>query len=327
MQATQTLKHWRFFGLFATLVFVSTLLGIVFDLSSMRASQSFRAIFSNVSVAVKYEEMGNFQLWSAVQGVFSASEFFCVSLSKLAVIDRMMGPLREVFSRERKPHMVRLLSICERVTLAVVITSNSCGICCRIAGAVISFQIRALLAGNPYSDVDAGSNISILIARGFETAGVQFVFLAISLIALITVFLLAGLFFRVRFRAYAEAGEGSIVSQVRRRVYGTVGIVFVSFLVRVCWVIWAAVGFFSYTNGERLFAFSGACLSDPCSPVCFSTDQINSNAIVLSPSIYRLIWLFSGPVTMLVALWGLRPQVPKSAQGDHSARLLASSQA
>ena len=305
------------------LVFVSCLLGIVFDVASWKASASFRGVFKNVTAADKYDELSNFVRWAAVQGIFSALEFFCVSLSKLAVIDRMLGPLREVYSRERNVRMVRLLSVCERIVLVFVLVSNTCGVCCRIAAAVFYLQVRGLLAGGINIDMDTQTKITHLTSVSFQAVGLQFVFLFTSLLAMIIVFLLAGVLFRKRFRAYAALGDGPIVVKLQRRVYWTVGVLFASFLTRMCYVLYAATGFFGYSDSDaRLsgqFAFSNACLSDPCSSTCYSTDQIISNTIVLAPSIYRFIWLLSGPLTMAVALWGMRPKAP---QGNKNVSLL-----
>ena len=303
--------HWKHFGLLTKLVFVSSLLGVVFNVSSMEASLSFRAVFSNTTLPIKYDHMAHFHLWSAIQGLFAAAEFFCLSLSKLLVIDRLLGPLREVFSRERKVQMVRLLSIGERIALTIVVVSCTCALGCRTAAAVFSLQISSLLAGDTESDTQAQSQFPLLVSRAFYAVGVQFAFLFTTLLTLIIVFSLTGLMFRMRFRAYEDAGEGSLVASVKRRVYYTLAVVFFSLLLRMCYTLYAAVGFFGYGDDE-LFSFTSFCLSDPCSPVCFSTNQINSHTIVLSPVFYRILSLISGPLTMGVSLWGLRPKAHKA---------------
>ena len=303
------------------LVFVSCLLGIVFDVASWKASASFRGVYKNVTAADKYVELSNFLRWTAVQGIFSSSEFFCVSLSKLAVIDRMLGPLRKVYSREHNVRMVRLLSVCERIVLVIVLVFNTCGVCCRIAAAVYNLQVCGLLAGGMNIDMDTQTKISHLTSVSFQAVGLQFVFLFTSLLAIIIVFFLAGVLFRKRFRAYAAMGDGSIVVKLQRRVYWTVGVLFASFLTRMCFILYAATGVFGYSDASLSgqFAYSNACLSDPCSSTCYSTDQIISNTVVLAPSIYRFIWLLSGPLTMAVALWGMRPKAP---QGNKNVSLL-----
>jgi len=238
-----------------------------------------------------------------------AIEFFCLSVAKLLVLDRMI-----TFAVAREHGKAERWSKWGRVVMTVVVTGNLVGLGSYIASAVfykeagdLAAAAAAGYAANSTSAADDGSlaaNKAKARASIAQYSGSFQEFTEVTVLIIIIV-------------AYAVAGAASarrIAASLRamnhetHRVQGqllrlqlvaTVAVVFVTFLLRAVFSTMYALA----SSGQNTAVECKG--TGPCNPTCFSTGELMLKWLTATPEFQAMVVLIASPLSLLVALWGM----------------------
>ncbi len=308
-------RVWRLYGWFCGLMLCGSCFGIVtwaarmlhLD-NSFKGNDAFRGD-DGPSGAFMFAKAYS---WSAVFLVSYAIEFLCLSAAKLMVLDRMNEfaaghNWQDVGMRNR-------WAAGGRIVMAAVVLGNTAGLAANIAAAV--YAQKAAEAASAASVLYAANNT--LEARRYfniiSQAEIQRVnsivsiqsFCEVAVLLLIVVAFVVAAVFCARLINFvllavdAASAPAAIGRQLRRRVLGTTGFVFVSFVVRSAFSTMRAVAAYLQDGDKRCPGQTGFC--DP------SCNNMFLHIILWmgqTPEFQLTIILTSSPLALLVALWGM----------------------
>jgi hypothetical protein len=269
------------------------------------------------------------EYWDCAFRVTYASEFMCLSVAKLMVLDRMFG-----LAAPNSDGMPKLWAFVERVLIRCVIVGNVVGLAGNIASAIYlaraadySVSADAAFAANK---TDAGNH---LIGMADETAFVarrtlsvqQFCEVAVLLLIIVAFTAVGALCARriteallqvKQASATATASSGSQGSDIRMlagnvsaasrrlrvQIVVTVVVVFVTFLLRAVYSIMNALS--RALETEKALPNCGI----QCDATCFNSYYMMQLWLKWTPEFHTAVVFISSPVSLLVALWGMTNQ-------------------
>ena len=244
-----------------------------------------------------------------------AIEFFCLSVAKLLVLDRML-----TFSAAKEQGKAERLSNGRRMVMILVVTGNLVGLGSYIASAVfykeagdLAAAAAAGYAANITSTADDGSLASQPLAYAdkakarasnaqYSGSFQEFSEVTVLLI-IIAAFIVTGVASARRIAASLRAMNREahrVQGQLLRlQLVATVAVVFVTFLLRAVFSTMYAI---ASSRQNTAVECKG---TGPCNPTCFSTGELMLKWLTATPEFQAMVVLISSPLSLLVALWGM----------------------
>ena len=242
-----------------------------------------------------------------------AIEFFCLSVAKLLVLDRML-----TFSAAKEQGKAERLSNGRRMVMILVVTGNLVGLGSYIASAVfykeagdLAAAAAAGYAANITSTADDGSLASQPLAyadKAKARASIAQYSGSFQEFSEVTVLLIIIAAFAVTGVASARRIAASLRAMNREahRVQGqllrlqlvaTVAVVFVTFLLRAVFSTMYAIA----SSGQD----TAVECTGPCNPNCLTTGELMLRFLSATPEFQAMVVLIASPLSLLVALWGM----------------------
>jgi hypothetical protein len=255
--------------------------------------------------------------------VMYAIEFFCISVAKLMVLDRMSDFASLCSSDVSNRRWV----VGRRVVMAAVVTGNLVGFAGNVAAAVqwrSSFESwTAASADWSANKTDSALSLGLegLSANSYakKTASIQSLCEVIVLLIIVIAFAVVGVACARRItstlHALDAAGAAAAqASQLRLHIVGTTAVVFATFLARTAYSMFYALAVLSQ-NVSSCPNIPNICDS------CFNTWTRIEVWILRTPSLVLLVVLVTKPLPLLVALWGMtsdrtRREMQRTARGS-----------
>ena len=313
---------WWLYGWFCGLMLCGSCFGIVtwaarllHLYSSMKGNDAFRRL---ILAGVDDGSSGAFMFvqaysWSAVFLVSYAIEFLCLSAAKLMVLDRMAEfaaghNWQDVGMRKR-------WAAGGRIVMAAVVLGNAVGLAANVAAAVHAKKaadaastaaalyasnntLKARIYFNNISQTEIQLANSMISIQSFCEVAVLLLIVVAFVVAAVFCARLINFVLRAVDAASAPAAIGR---QLRRRVLGTTGAVFVSFVVRSAFSTMRAVAAY-LQDGQKRCPTGQTSLCDPSCNTMFLHIVVWMG---LTPEFQLTIILISSPLALLVALWGM----------------------
>jgi hypothetical protein len=232
-------RVWRLYGWFTALMLVGSCSGIATWLTWM---QRLTYLFSSLKVDPEAEKTFLRALgfrWRAAFTVMYPIQFACLSVTKLMVLDRLSE-----FVRLQSGSNVGRWIIAGRVVMLVVVSGNIVGLACNITAAIFFhrasdflFEASVYFAGNnsvrgkTYADLAVDSTTRSNFFTSVQSWCEVFVLLLILLAfvgAAVTCARIIGAALTI------NAGDKAVSAgrQLRLQIMGTVGCIFVAFVLR-----------------------------------------------------------------------------------------------
>ena len=314
LQEEDLQRLWRMYGWFSGLMCVGSVFGLVAWAAWM---QFLLALFSGSTPGLTHAQAQSSLVqqnyWEAVFLIPYALEFMCLSISKLMVLERMVGFV--VAKGDGMNDMSRRVSVWGRVVMAVVVVCNVVSLCGSVAAAVLIGESANLYAAsgaansanNTNDSINLGKQASLKEYNGLVAVSVQqFSEVAVLLIVVIA-FAVVGIAGARRINSALRIitdENGSVTAagrQLRRQIVGTTAFVFVTFLLRAVFSTMFALAR-ALQNADAVCA---ATASSVCDSACFNQWRLMDYWIVFTPEYQAMVILISSPVAMIVALWGM----------------------
>jgi hypothetical protein len=253
--------------------------------------------------------------WNSGFRLTYASEFLCLSVAKLIVLDRM-----SIFAAGDV--MSRRWLVARRLVLASVISGNLAGLAANVATAVSYYQ-RADLLMIVSVDLAANSQINYTstdypkfdqvadeLQRAFQISSIQpfcevavlmIIILAFVVVGVACVRRIGSLFSMLHTLSPPHGGAAiALGSQMRREMIVTTTVVFVAFVIRSVYSTMFAVAF-SLQNFSKI---SRECQGfSVCDASCFNEFTHMLFWMIRTPELQLVIMLISNPLPLIVALW------------------------
>lgn len=309
------LAMWRLYGLFTGLICCGSFFGAGAWGSNMKQLELYFIASHDASKSVMTQETlaqlnaDSYRWWAAYFVLYSL-EFLCLSVAKLAILDRMLS-----FAATTR---TRRLNGARRLVMFVVVAGNSAGVAGNIATAVYlghaadycsaaaqSFRTNLTVVGN---ELNSQSNYAYQSAS--EAMSIQR-FSEVAVLLVITAsFVAAGCLCSTRIRSALrelsksnenEVDVAAIASasghELFRKVFVTVSVVFITFLLRAAYSIMNA---FTAALQNVHVGCPSLCVW-PCN---------NRYALMQTYLTFRIelslaVILISSPTALLIALWGM----------------------
>ena len=246
----------------------------------------------------------------------------CLVITKLLVLDRMMD-----FSKLDTRAPTGTARLFRRGVLAVIVLGSTAGLCGNIAASVSFIKAAgifdaALTAPNisdsgPKQQLKAAND---QVARGAQAGALLFGFESLMLVSIVVAIFLVGLISARRIHAALQASlqESSalagahaaaaaaqlqaIVEQGRAlqlQVVSTCAAIFFSFLLRALYTTMFSVASALQNSDLICPVYSNRCSS------CYNAPSHVLIWLLYTPSFHYSVVLLSGPLAMLVVLWGM----------------------
>ena len=304
---------WRLYGWFTALMCIGSCTGAVAWAAYMKQSQLFitsnnanvlnSSSYTPARVSAVLAESGT---WDAVYKTFYALEFFCVSVVKLMMLDRMIA----LALYKTAAPLQRRGVIAGHILTGLVVALNTVGLCGNIVAAVFLTQSadmrRAAAAAWTGAPTEAFSTYNHLAdlknGSASQAAAVQHFAELASLLLIVVLFIVVGGVCASRIAASLRRIDGANTvlrkgTKLRWQIIGSVSVVFVTFLLRAVFSCMYAIS--NWFQNDR----------DVCPGLCVSSCQnqfsIIQNWITLTPEFQLLVVLISSPLALGVALWGM----------------------
>ena len=252
--------------------------------------------------------------WRGVYSVLYAIEFFCLSVAKLIVLDRMSG-----FAVLQSGRWSKRWVSAGRVVMVAVVAVNFAGLAGSAASAVhfdrASDFFKAASADFAANITGAGAQSLVQANRAnafaLEIVSVQSFCEVAVLLIIVAAFAVAGIACARRVSSAmillpgigdAAAGAAMLAGrQLRRQIVGTALLVFVTFLVRSAYAILYAVAL-SLQNQSNVCPGNTQSF---CNPSCYNVYTHIIHWMFWAPQFLLSIVLITKPLPLLVALWGM----------------------
>ena len=309
---------WPLYGRFTGLMFVGSCFGAIAWLCNMQTfAFNFHATSlrnddakQQVQIQTAYAQQS---AWQAAFLVFYAMDFLFLSSAQLLILHRMLGFIG---------HVTTSLNIFQqsvdvaRMVMTIVVVGNVIGLLSNVVAAAFSARASALnleaaaaWEANPTNTtkfVDLVTQYGAQYQNLARAQSVQQFSEVLVLLVIILAFAASGALAIKRLRASSSA-TGSAGTRLKRKILGTVAVVFCSFLLRTVFSIMNAVSN-ALQNNE----------ADCPAGLCGTCYNVYTNMQVwfsFTPEFQLVVVLISSPMASLVALWGMT--------SDRAKRLLA----
>jgi hypothetical protein len=334
-------RVWALYGWFSGLMFCGSLFGAISSAAWMQFTAFYITINHPLSSLTNAEIWRQYALafrWLIAFFIFSALEFFGLSVAKLMVLHRMVSAnararaCANTHTRKRTNTRARALththaqvsfavpkgdssalrfSFAGRIVMACAVFGNVVGLCGNIAAAVqwknASDRAAAASAAYAASSADAGALGKLASDQEQLAAAIgsvqQFSEVAVLLL-IIAAFVVVGVVCARRVSSVLRLadGEGEAVGRkLRQQVVVTVAVVFVTFLLRALYSIMFAIANAEQNQG----ADCNVQKQSACDSTCSNTQLLVLKWLLFTPEFYSMQLLLSSPLSLLVALWGM----------------------
>ena len=304
LEASDRSNTWRLFGRFVVLVLASCCAGILSWSSELMANYYLYEATHEADLALHESHQSRGASWEAARLIFNSLEFFSICFTKLLVLDRMVDFVTRRCDEQLRQRLRRAkLCVLTFFTFAAIAGLSSS------IGASYYFTRQSFF----YSEISAAfknradaayvnqlfglKNDAVDAAARFQVA--TFAINTVILLFIVCVFLISGLLCYWKFERSIPAGApvnamASLI-QLQRQIYATVFVVFSSFLLRSAWA-----AFMLWINAN-LNQSPSCFVCEACQPV-----QVHIWMwLGFTPMVELSVVFFSGPVSLLVALWGM----------------------
>jgi hypothetical protein len=275
----------------------------------------------------KADKQSNFALayrWAAIHVVSYAVEFFCLSVAKLMVLDRMSN-----FAASDRSH--KRWDIGGRIVTTVACVGNAVGLAGNIASAVHlvlasdSFYLASdnFAANNTDGGFENFKGAKTQLELGAKVYTVQAFCEVAVLWVIVIAFAVVGIASSRRIKttllavrklgaSYIRSAKASLVfaeaevegAQLRLRILRSTAFVFAAFLLRSVFAVMRAVAYQMQDLGNVCLGVESLCDS-----TCYNDYTHFSQWMYRTPEFQLTIMLLSSPVTLLVALRGMTNKV------------------
>ena len=235
--------------------------------------------------------------------ILYALEFFCLSVAKLMVLDRM-----KEFAVSEADGTARRWVVGGRMVMAAVVVGNTVGLCGNVAAAVYFQEIadltNAAAVAYAANTTNAYNNLKIQIDQKSQLAEStqsiqQFCEVAVLLLIIVAFAVFGIACARLLGAALRDMNDaaGAAGRKVRRQILGTCAFVFVTFLLR-------AVSSTMNALSDALQIDVNTCINF-CDPACNNVWFVIQIWLQNTPEFQMIIMLISSPLALIVALWGI----------------------
>jgi len=241
--------------------------------------------------------------------VLYALEFFCLSIAKLLVLDRMMDFV--VAAAAITAH--RRWAAGGRGVMAGVVAGNAVGLCGSVTAAVHWQQAASYSTAASAAFASNGSSAPALQLQALaahnqhvaeQAQSVQQFAEVVVLLAIILAFAVVGIACAhrvssaLRLLNAEQRTAGAVGRRLRLQIVATVVVVFVTFLLRAVFSVMYAFASATQNTEDR-------CTGDTCSSTCLTTGRLMLKWLTATPEFQAIVVLIASPLTLLVALWGM----------------------
>jgi len=254
--------------------------------------------------------------WLAAFVIANSFAFCCLVIAKLLVLDRMRD-----FAVHRAIGMPRWWAVGSRFLVVAAVGLNFVGACGSVGASVYFARAAGFYSAAADAAAVNRTDAQTELNQGANQAQNAAKFVAVEIVCELLVLLLIVIAFCVvgvvsvrRVNAALSAITDSdhpesrqtqrIGQKLRRKIVGTVGVVFVSFLMRVVFSIMFALANALQNSGN---SGSNTCpnYSGRCDPICLNVFSKVQIWLLYTPEFQLLIVLISQPVALIIALWGM----------------------
>jgi len=303
LEASERSNTWRLYGRFVGLVLVSGCAGILSWSSSFMATYYLNVATHEADLGLHESHQSQGASWFAARYIFDSLELFSICFTKLLVLNRMVDFVTLKVERLRR-HLYRAKLCVLAFFTAAAIAGLSASIgasyyCTRQSLFFTDISVAFKNHANP-------ANVNKLFDLKNEAVDAEarfkvalFATYTIVLLFIVFVFLISGFLCYRKFESSIPAGAPinvmSQLIQLQRQIYATSFVVFASFLLRSAWaafMLWIAA---------NLNQSPSCYVCEACQPV-----QVHIWMwLGFTPMVELAVIFFSGPVSLLVALWGM----------------------
>ena len=316
---------WPLFGVFSGLMFFGSCFGVIAWVANLQAlvagfNSHYLQNSTDPSLAHAQSQtlLARSFRWSSAFLVTYAVEFLCLVISKLLVVSRMT---QTYAATARCSDRLRALLLAgNRLTIAVVITINTVGLCSNTVTSFYNANIADVY--NRIADAYASNNADAVLSLSAvlreqkkvatNIASVQQFCEAAALLFIIVAMCIAG---SVCARLIGSAmlqpasHQRHAFLKLHRRIVGTVLVVFVTFMLRTVYSIMHAVAY----AGQNEETFCAGLCDSPCN----NTFRLMQVWFGFTPEFQILSVFVSSPLAMLVALWGMTSERMLQVMAGH----------
>ncbi len=203
----------------------------------------------------------------------------------------------------------------ERVSVGAIVACNLVGLCGNIAAAVHQAQAAdifdSLVASNATADMVVKSQSFELTVKATNFVAIYMALETAILLIIVVAFVVVAVASARRFRLYAKSAanlqqtslaDRTAFLHLRRQIWGTCGIVFLSFLLRALYTTMSTTAAAFLNSSIQCEGYTNRCSA------CYNTYSHIFVWLLHTPSLFFSIALVSQPVPLLVALWGMTSQ-------------------
>ena len=246
-------------------------------------------------------------LWLVAFFIMYALEFFCLSVAKLMVLDRM-----KEFAVSEADGTARRWVVGGRMVMAAVVVGNTVGLCGNVAAAVYNQEAadltNAAAAAYAANTTNAYNNLNIQLQQKTQLAEStqsiqQFCEVAVLLLIIVAFAVFGIACARLLGAALRDMNDaaGAAGRKVRRQILGTCAFVFVTFLLRAVYsTMYALANLLQNNSSVDTCPSSNFCDID-----CYNSYDLMQYWLLYTPEFQLIISFISSPLAMLVALWGM----------------------
>jgi len=303
---------WWLYGWFSGLMLCGSCFGAVAWGTDMQVFVLNFSTYNNPSSTLTNAQILSYaaqiRRWLASFSVTYAMEFFCLSVAKLTVLDRMTD-----FAVFKADGMSRRWVVGRRFVMTAVVSGNVMGLGGNVAAAVYfertaEFYSAASAAYTANNTADGNSFVNLGRQQAQLAASTQalqsFCEVAVLLLIIVT-FAVVGATCARRISSAllvtTDAASAAAGRKLRLHIVGTAAFVFVTFLLRAVYSIMFALAF-ELQNGAN----AASCPSqNPCDAPCFNVYKLMQLWLIYTPEFQLTVVLISSPLALLVALWGM----------------------
>jgi hypothetical protein len=321
---------WRLYGWFAGLIACGSCFGAVaWSAKMMNIVNYFKGSDKQTLVqqTLKSSLLSAAYGWLPVFYVPYAIEFMCLCAAKLMVLDRML-----VFAVPEDVGLQKRWAAAGRIVMAVVVLGNAVGLAANIAASTIyqnaADAYRTASAYYAANNTNAGDDFFHNITKqerqkaGSSSSVQYFSEVAVLLIAIISFVVVGAMFMRrlsASMRIFDAVTQRESLSMTRRlqindaaatgralwrRMLGTTGFIFFTFLLRCVFTTMHAVAYMFRDVSKSCPSNSKPLEISRCSS-CYNSYAHIVGWVINTPEFELMIVMISSPVTLLVALWGM----------------------
>ena len=307
-------RMWPLYGWYSGLMTCGSCVGIAtWWLWMQRLIYTFKYHVAPPSTAERLSLRALGQRSRAAFSVTYAIEFLCLSVALLMVLDRMAS---FVTQRTGGPYLLRW-TIAGRIVMGVVVVGNVIGLVCSTIGAVYwqrssDHQSEAAIyfAGNNTQEGARSAAQGVeLLRRAAKFTSLQAVFEAVVLQLILLAFVGTGIESSRRIRSALVGNRASVQAtgqKVWLQVMGTTVFIFVTFLLRSVFSTMQAA---SYAGQGFRIDENRCALQSLCDDECYNMYSHILYWMTYKPEFQLTIVLISSPLSLLVALWGMTPDI------------------